>query len=132
VVSHPIGVGFGDFGDVVDTFGEFERQYPHNMLFEIGVEQGWLPLFLIIAVMISALRTLWRLRFSPDHRLLLTLLCFYLLNCLVSGDLNDNRQIISLLGIAFSSRVLLDRLEQVRLERQTTQIADAQRVMTIQ
>jgi O-antigen ligase len=130
VISHPVGVGFGDFADVVDTFGEFERQYPHNLLLEIGVEQGWVPLFLMIAVIVSALRTLWRLRFSPDHRLLLTLLTYFMLNCLVSGDLNDNRQIISLLGFAFSSRVLLNRLDRARLQHQTNPAPDVYRLST--
>lgn len=83
-------------------------RYPHNMLLEVGSENGLVALSLLLAVLIGAA---WRaMRGVLDAPGLLTNLLFVSLavawaNSLVSGDLNDNMMLCALIGLALSGVV---------------------------
>jgi O-antigen ligase len=106
LIAHPIGVGFGDFGDAIDTFAGYKREYPHNLIIEVGIEQGWVSLGVWIGIVVTALRILWIQRANRIQRLLCGSLAFMVLNTMVSGDLDDNRSILALLALAFISQSL--------------------------
>jgi O-antigen ligase len=100
-----IGWGTGS----VSAFGAGRDQiYPHNVLLELAAETGLLGLGLFLGVVSMVM---WRLlsklsEGSTQEPLWLTLLAtvlFMLLNAMVSGDLDDNRDLWLFAGIAIAA-----------------------------
>lgn len=104
VREHPLGLGWGGFARAIDLWGggAKARQYPHNLLLETALEAGWLPALWLLGLIGAALWRLLRLRRGPEVRAVFALLVFFLLNALVSGDLNDNRTLLALVGVALA------------------------------
>lgn len=104
IANRPFGVGFGRFEEVVLLSPSADPiTYPHNVLLEVGLEAGWLPLLLLLIVLTLALYWTIRSRAKGIAKTLpLALLLFALVNALVSGDLNDNRLLWAGLGLALS------------------------------
>lgn len=107
-----LGGGTGQFA--VAVMGADERLYPHNIVLELGAENGLIGV-LAFAIMIGiAFREgLTRLhnggRFAKTvGRYLLVASCFSLLNAMVSGDINDNRILFAFLGLLSSTRRFLN------------------------
>ncbi|RME46722.1 MAG: hypothetical protein D6791_07545 [Chloroflexi bacterium] len=105
-VSSPvIGRGIGS----VSAFGAGREQvYPHNILLELAAETGVLGLGLyLVLVGLVLLRLLSKLSTASDHDALwLTLFATFLftfLNAMVSGDLNDNRDLWLFAGVAIAA-----------------------------
>ncbi|MGB9774842.1 MAG: O-antigen ligase family protein [Bacteroidota bacterium] len=104
------GGGTGQFGIAVT--GADIREYPHNIVLELGAETGLLGV-LVFTIMIGmafkegfvCLRTENRLLRSVSQYLLVTC-CFALLNALVSGDINDNRMLFTFMGLLGAARGL--------------------------
>lgn len=102
-VTHPLGIGWGNFYDVLPDGirRDLYYQYPHNMLLEVGVSAGWAAL--VVLVVLLAL-SLWRLRATATDgygTALFALGVFFVINAMVSGDLNDNRMMWAALAIAW-------------------------------
>jgi len=98
-----LGIGTGQFGLAVT--GQDVRLYPHNIILEIGVENGLLGGLVLLALIIASLRigfsqlkSTKRLEFIVA-RYLLVISFFALFNAMVSGDINDNRILFALLGL---------------------------------
>lgn len=90
--SHPFGVGWGGLEPSLAP----SAQYPHNVVAEVFAEAGWIAgaafLVYIAAALVRARRDV----------LVLPLLTYWLLNALVSGDVNDNRALFAFLGVAIA------------------------------
>lgn len=75
--------------------------YPHNIFVEILVELGIIGLLIFVLVHLKVIPLLHktnRLR-NPMSIAITTSLLFFLINALVSGDLNDNRYYFAALGL---------------------------------
>jgi len=103
--SSPLwGVGIGGFATAV-TGNVFARAYPHNIILELGAETGLLGVLFFVAMVwmafsigFAALRNSGRFA-RATVRYLLVAGCFALLNAMVSGDINDNRMLFTLVGL---------------------------------
>jgi len=103
--SSPVwGVGTGGFAMAV-TGSALVRAYPHNIILELGAETGLLGVLFFVAMVwmafsigFAALRNSGRFA-RATVRYLLVAGCFALLNAMVSGDINDNRMLFTLVGL---------------------------------
>lgn len=89
-LSTPQGLGWGDLEQVLSP----SAKYPHNVLLEVFAEGGWLAGIALLCVMVIAIRR------SRVVAPILGLLVFWTVNTFVSGDLNDNRALFALIGVA--------------------------------
>ncbi len=96
----PLGYGWGGFSDVVPL--HLSDRYPHNILLEVFLEAGWLAGLYLLLLILRAFVRLAHSRREPDGLLVITLLVFSLANAMVSGDINDNRLLFAVIGVAFS------------------------------
>lgn len=103
------GGGTGQFA--VAVMGEDIRLYPHNIILELGAENGFLGVVIFLVMIGLALRQGLISLSNGDQphralsRYLLVAFCFALTNAMVSGDINDNRILFTLLALlAASSR----------------------------
>jgi len=100
----PLGLGWGGF-DALSIAHNAPVVYPHNLLLEVFVETGWLSgLFLcgLLAYAFYRAALLGVLTQRTEANALFTLLLFSFINSLVSGDLNDNRILFTLMTTALA------------------------------
>lgn len=95
-----LGGGFGSFG--VHYQGLDGREYPHNLFLEVGAELGLIGLIIITALICLVLfRSLKSIKNGDYVSVwIFASLIYLLVNAMVSGDLNDNRMLFALMGIA--------------------------------
>lgn len=106
ITHSPGGIGWGAFDPKDPTYGPSDEPYPHNVLAEVVVESGWLAGVLLIIVSGVALARTTRIR-NRFHRLAIaSLLLFFALNSLVSGDINDNGIFFAMIGVSFAAAAL--------------------------
>ena len=104
------GMGAGGFSSFF-VWRDF-RWYPHNIFFEVLVEQGFVGFMLLIMMIAVAVRYLLKARkvgMLSEHSsvwVAATLVIFF--SAQVSGDINDNRILLMFLAIGLSS-IHLDR-----------------------
>lgn len=100
----PFGVGWGNFASVLDSnelLDSGARQYPHNVVLEVWVEGGFVPLIAISIFIVLSLWKLSRVAGSSYGGALFATALFALGNAMVSGDVNDNRLLWMSLAIAW-------------------------------
>lgn len=90
--SNLMGFGIGSYLNHIGGIGG-DRSYPHNIFLELLAELGVIGLFIFILIIIVGL---YRFSKSKTKRnfyslSILAIFVYFLLNALVSGDLNDNR-----------------------------------------
>lgn len=101
---HPLGIGWGGFEDKLDLWwGKMKILYPHNLIAEVFLEAGWLPGFLLLFLMYRALAGGFRAATSFEKKMLFTTTACFLLNSMVSGDINTNRLPLCLLALSLCS-----------------------------
>lgn len=105
LISHPIR-GLGSGGFAVWFQQQDIRDYPHNIFLEAGAEWGLPGLLVMIALCWLPLRTLLNSADPCDPReikllraTVLGLLCFYWIEALFSGDVNDHRLVWMVTGL---------------------------------
>jgi O-antigen ligase len=101
----PLGVGWGGFGTHVNPLNGLGRQYAHNLLAEVTLESGWVSGAFTLLILGVALLSAWSRTLHQGGRLVFAGLLFYLINALVSGDINDNRPLFMFVT---SALMLLD------------------------
>lgn len=104
IVSLPAGGGWGYFGTIpaVSTVtAEGGQLYPHSIALEIALEGGWAAgiLFLIL-VAVSGLRLIRRANDTVTLTFFV-LLVFTFINAMLSGDVNDNRLLWTVLMVSW-------------------------------
>lgn len=100
----PFGVGWGRFVSVLDSnelLDSGARQYPHNVILEIWVEGGFVPMLAISIFIVLSLWKLSRIAGSGYGGALFGTALFALGNAMVSGDVNGNRLLWVSLAIAW-------------------------------
>ncbi len=100
-----LGKGFGSFG--LSYLGSDVREYPHNIFLELAAESGVISVitFVVLLIMSVIKSKNFIFRSNYQHAWIFSSLLFLLLNSLVSGDLNDNRALFALVGIAIQSKM---------------------------
>jgi O-antigen ligase len=78
-------------------------RYPHNIFLEIGTEGGWLVLAFFAWIVFKAFKRARMSSITLEGQLIFALLSFFILNALVSGDLNDNRLLFVTLSLALTA-----------------------------
>ena len=97
-LTNPGGIGWGNFGAHPDA----NAAYPHNILLEVFAEAGWFAGVALLVFMVAALRRLWRHSDQPTAAMLLGVAVYFVLNALVSSDINDNRAMFTALAVAWT------------------------------
>lgn len=102
IAKAPFGVGWGNFANAARANGlpvSVSQPYPHNVLLEVAVEAGVVPLIALFAVTVIALRSLHRLSSTPHGTAAFALAIYFVGNSLVSGDITSNRAMWCFIGI---------------------------------
>jgi O-antigen ligase len=96
------GTGIGSWG--IFYYGNDARGYPHNLLLEIGYEEGIGGLIAFLGLlMVVGIALVRMVRDSHSHFLVLGLLVLYcVIVSLFSGDLDDNRVLWLWIGVGLS------------------------------
>lgn len=115
IVRHPFGSGWGGLSNPRDGFhllGHLGLNYPHDVLLEITAEAGWVAGAAAVAFLWLGLRRLRRAASDPYQAALFGIAIFFVLNALVSGDVNDNRLMWASVAIAWASTKVKQREEE--------------------
>lgn len=97
------GLGPGQFS--IGVTGEEIALYPHNIFLELGAESGLLGIIIFVTMIVIAfgngLVHLYRKNGASRiaSRYLLVVCCFFLLNAMVSYDINGNRILFAFFGL---------------------------------
>jgi O-antigen ligase len=106
--TNPLGIGWGQLyyylppGTRLPGVGV--REYPHNVLIEVGSEAGVPALVVLVVVLVLALRGQQRVSTRPVESVMLALAVFALINSMVSGDVSDNRGLWVAVGAGLATR----------------------------
>lgn len=107
IPQNPVGIGWGNFWAILTPASRLQsgyNQYPHNVVMQVFIEAGWLAGIATIFFIVVSLHRLQRMSTSPYGAALFGIAMFFVLNGLVSGDLNDNRMMWAALAIAWVAR----------------------------
>lgn len=104
----PLGLGIGGFSRAYNFGSSTDRIYPHNIVLEITVENGWLVgLLFVLIVAIGVVRGYRAANIEPMLRPFFAIFVYAFCNALVSGDINDNKIVYALLCIALIAPELI-------------------------
>jgi len=113
LVNNPFfGAGFGSFG--VEYSGVDQRTYPHNIFLEYLSELGVFGTLLFLVLLVSSVLVLFRNKNSAAFNFRIAVFsCFLylLLNANVSGDINDNRMLLTFVSLQFLIPLIFNRKE---------------------
>lgn len=103
----PFGAGIGDWSQAT---GITRHAWPHNVFLEVFVEQGWLVGALLMLLVITIVRKLWRYAGDdPGLQLALALLVTETVHVSTSGDLNARTFFfVLLLGVTLLNKRRFD------------------------
>jgi len=102
--NSPLGLGIAGFARVYSFGNVTNRVYPHNIVLEIAVEEGWIAGALFVVICVVGISRGYRAAVQDATlRPFFSILVFSLCNALVSGDMNDNRIVYALLCITLIS-----------------------------
>jgi O-antigen ligase len=135
---HPEGVGWGGLVNHLEPLEVLTKngwaQYPHNVFVEVLVEAGWIAGLVFLVFVVLSLARLARRARRLDGAIWLGLAVFFLVNAMVSGDLNGNRPMLVALAIGWTYETRPDRpvraflgRRQRKLLRQRVQLTGLQR-----
>lgn len=109
ILEKPLGVGWGNLAAHLTPSATIPlqgpKQYPHNILLEVGVEGGWLALAAFAGLMYLSYKGLRQAERGLVRDALLTLWLYALGIALLSSDLIGNRLTLVMLGVGLSYRV---------------------------
>lgn len=93
ISDHFWGTGWGGLQDVsgFNLLGKDGLVYPHNVLLEVTGEAGWIAGAATILFLWFGLRRLRAAATGPYPAALFGIAVFFVMNAMVSGDVNDNR-----------------------------------------
>ncbi|MGZ4112690.1 MAG: O-antigen ligase family protein [Tumebacillaceae bacterium] len=100
----PQGLGWGGFASKINFWDGEGRQYPHNIVIEVFLEEGWLAGLLFLGMLVKVVPHSLFNSSSPETRALFAMLLFFVVNALVSGDLNDNKELFAFLALSLRYR----------------------------
>jgi len=116
VFRAPFGVGMGNWAQESNDTSDHQhedKQYPHNIFFELMNESGILVLSLFIILLLTILdSSLFLFFYEEKHffiRLTFILFVYLFINALVSGDIVDNRFMFIMLALFIRERLSLQK-----------------------
>jgi O-antigen ligase len=116
IQKDPIGMGFGGFGRIYSFGLATDQIYPHNLVVEIAVENGFIVAIIFVGITGMALLNSYRaarrnVELQPFFAILV-LASFY---SLISGELNESRWLYTLIviGLQMPGLVAKASLDQV-------------------
>lgn len=115
ITESPLGVGWGWLGERVQVYHKgVLLQHPHNIILEITAEAGWLAaaVFIILAGVATAgaVRRAYRAAGASGSQssirflVVLGALSYWLVCAMFSGDVNDNRTLWVMVGMALAAQ----------------------------
>jgi hypothetical protein len=109
ILNHPVGVGWGNWQQFADHAAPGQLVgigHPHNLVLLVFIEGGWLAgagiLWFLAKCYTSALRNAT----TPTGQGVFAFFLYYLINSLVSDNLNDSRITFSICGIILAREAL--------------------------
>jgi O-antigen ligase len=107
IQQEPLGLGFGGFAQKF-SWSNTSRDFPHNIVLEIGVEQGWVVMLIFLTLLLLSLHRAYKsATISAKMVGPFVIFLFATLNAMVGGDLNDNKLLFAMLTIGLMSPSLL-------------------------
>ena len=98
------GVGWANFSSVLrngEALDSGDRQYAHNVVLEAFVEGGWIAGLATVVFLVLSLLRLRRLALTTVGAVLFALGIYFVVNAMVSGDVNDNRMMWATLALSW-------------------------------
>lgn len=120
-----IGVGVGGFSVYYASFDDKRGDYPHNIFLEIGSELGWIGLlaiiFLVYRSFSSSLLLLKTFILNKTHIAMtfFALLIYMIFNSSISGDVNDNRFLFTVIGLIFAYKNIAYQRDDIQADEDT-------------
>ena len=113
ILDAPEGIGWGAY-EAIHPEDNNERTHPHNLVVEILLEAGWLSGLLFVLVITGAVYLVLRLPASPERAALLTMMAYFGMESMFTGEINSSRPLFAMLGVGL---VLagLSRAQRLRL-----------------
>ena len=120
-IENPQGVGIGNWAEQTNKLTPLgqhhpEKEYPHNIFLELFNESSLLS-FLVFFILIVHLfvNAFNELIHRDDYLLKMSflLLCFMLINTMISGDLSDSRLLFIFISIYISVRLLNNKKDKI-------------------
>lgn len=105
VAMNPLGIGWGDLSEKLPSWAWLDSgvsQYPHNLFVEVATEGGWIAAAALVVVVALAFGRARAQLPRLEGVGITALLCFFLLNVSVSGDLVSNQTFFVVLGAALA------------------------------
>lgn len=112
----PLGIGWGRLSEQVQVYHDdiILLRHPHNILLELAAEAGW-PALIAFSILLGvvatrALRAAYEAAAIPDSRcpirslVVLGALSYWFVCAFFSGDVNDNRPLWAMLGLAWAAQ----------------------------
>lgn len=107
IQSNPLGIGLGGFMLLVPRAQG--REFPHNIVLETAVEGGWVAATIFLIILCTAFRGLHGLVSTRTGQwvplIALLMMSFLFINDLVSGELNDSRNLFAFVAIGLAAPV---------------------------
>lgn len=104
IKTAPAGIGWGGFPAHINLWFGASHQYPHNLTLEVLLEGGWLPGVYMTLLFLFGFIRICRYGWTMEAKAIFALLLFFILNAMVSGDLNDNKVLFAFLALALAYR----------------------------
>jgi O-antigen ligase len=104
------GLGIGGFSIYFAGFDDIRGDYPHNIFLEVGSELGIFGLIAIVYLIFSSfLKIIYQINNEQANNksfyyTLLALLIFMSINSSISGDINDNRLLFTIIGLIHATK----------------------------
>ena len=98
------GVGWANFSSVLrngEALDSGDRQYAHNVVLETLVEGGWIAGLATVVFVVLSLVRLRRQAVTPVGVVLFAMGVYFVVNAMVSGDVNDNRMMWATLALSW-------------------------------
>ncbi|WP_156155469.1 O-antigen ligase [Frigoribacterium sp. MEB024] len=98
------GVGWANFSSVLrngEALDSGDRQYAHNVVLETLVEGGWIAGLATVVFLVLSLVRLRRQAVTPVGVVLFAMGVYFVVNAMVSGDVNDNRMMWATLALSW-------------------------------
>ncbi len=105
IIRTPEGIGWGDLYEYLNPGTALDSgwiQYPHNIMLEVVSEGGWLAGAALLGILVAALRRAYQGVSTTTGLAIFALLLFSALNAMVSGDINGNRLLFTLLSVCLA------------------------------
>ncbi len=108
IAERPWGNGFGGFARFYNFGSTTDQVYPHDIVLDVAVDHGIFVAAFFVCILAMAVRKSYQAaRVTPDFQPLFGMLLFSLCNSLISGELNIDRVLFALMGIALQSNSLI-------------------------